>query len=79
VLVSLLWEVTLALPNGWWDYHHARMLGVLIEPWSELPLEATALWPISAWSNVLLFELFRVKLHSGRSFGELLFGRRHGA
>lgn len=75
VLVSLLWEVTLALPNGWWDYHHAHMLGVFVEPWSKLPIEATTLWPVSAWSNVLLFELFRVKLYSGRSFRELLFGR----
>ena len=74
LLVSLLWEVTLALPNGWWDYHHTHMLGVFIEPWSRLPLEATTLWPVSAWSNVLLFELFRVRFYSGRPFRELLFG-----
>ena len=48
VLVSLLWEVTLSLPNGWWDYHHEHMLGVFVEPWSQLPIEATSLWPISA-------------------------------
>ena len=53
-------------------------LGVFVEPWSKLPIEATTLWPVSAWSNVLLFELFRVKLYSGRSFRELLFGPPNG-
>ncbi len=74
LLVSLLWEVTLALPNGWWNYRHEHMMGLFIVPWTHLPFEETLLWPISGWSNVLLFELFRVRLYSGRPFRELLFG-----
>jgi hypothetical protein len=30
LLVSLLWEATLALPYGWWNYQHGAMMGVFI-------------------------------------------------
>jgi hypothetical protein len=76
VLVSLLWEVTLALPNGWWDYRHEHMMGLFMKPWNGLPFEAVLLWPISAWSNVLLFETFRIYVYSDRPFWVLLFGRK---
>jgi hypothetical protein len=76
MLVSLLWEVTLALPNGWWNYRHEHMMGLFMKPWNGLPFEAVLLWPISAWSNVLLFEMFRIYVYSDRHFWELLFGRK---
>jgi hypothetical protein len=76
VLVSLLWEVTLALPNGWRDYRHEHMMGLFMKPWNGLPFEAVLLWPISAWSNVLLFETFRIYVYSDRPFWVLLFGRK---
>ena len=34
MLVSLLWEVTLALPNGWWNYRHEHMMGLFMKPWN---------------------------------------------
>ena len=74
VLVSLIWEVTLALPNGWWDYQRDQMMGLTITPWSDLPIEAAVLWVFAGWGNVILYEFFRFKLHTRRSFMRALFG-----
>ena len=40
LLLSLLWEVTFAIPYGWWGYRPATMLGAPIGAWSGLPVEA---------------------------------------
>ena len=32
-LLSLIWEVTLALPRGYWGYQHEPMLGLFIGVW----------------------------------------------
>jgi hypothetical protein len=37
LMISLLWEVTLALPYGWWRYRDEAMIGLKIGAWSELP------------------------------------------
>lgn len=44
LLVSMLWEATLALPYGWWNYQHHAMIGVFIGAWSNLPIEAVLVW-----------------------------------
>ncbi len=75
VLLSLLWEVTLGLPNEWWGYRKENMMGIFIRPWHGLPLEAAFLWLIAGWGNVVLFEFFRMKLYSGRGARELLCSR----
>ena len=64
LLVALLWEVTLALPYGWWNYRSTQMVGVFIEPWSDLPIEAVIVWGAAAWMNVSLYELFRLWGHA---------------
>lgn len=60
--VSLLWEVTLALPGGWWGYQDGAMLGVFVAPWSGLPLEAVTVWCFSSFA-VLLYEAAKIFLH----------------
>ena len=40
VLVSLVWEATLAIPYGWWGYEPRQMLGLRVGAWSGLPIEA---------------------------------------
>src|SRR2546423_14647754 len=40
LLMSLLWEVTLALPYGWWEYRSNILIGLHIGAWSGLPIEA---------------------------------------
>lgn len=75
-LVSVLWEVTLALPYGFWGYREQQMVGIFLRPWSNLPIEASALWIAAAWNNVILFEVARVIQASERSTWELLgFGK----
>ncbi|HEV3408775.1 MAG TPA: hypothetical protein VG095_00645, partial [Chthoniobacterales bacterium] len=44
LLISLLWEVTLALPYGWWDYRAGAMSGLYIGAWRNLPIEAVLVW-----------------------------------
>jgi hypothetical protein len=75
-LVSLLWEVTLALPYGWWDYREEQMIGIFVEPWSRLPVEACTLWIAAGWSEIFSYEVVRIYLHSGKSLRAVLFGER---
>ena len=63
LLIAVLWEATLALPYGWWDYEHARMLGVFVQPWSNLPVEAVLLWGAAAWSNIAIYEVMKLLIH----------------
>lgn len=76
VLTSLLWEATLALPYGWWGYRHENMMGILVRPWFNLPIEAVLLWPSAAWMQINLYEAIRIYLRSGRPLMNLLFHRR---
>lgn len=60
--LSLVWEATLALPGGWWGYRETDMLGIFIEPWHRLPLEAVTVWFFSAQA-ILVYEAIRIYLH----------------
>lgn len=73
-LISLLWEATLGVPYGWWDYHQHRMLGIRIDAWSSLPIEAVMLWTVIAWDCVIAYELFRVFFHMDRPVREAMLG-----
>ncbi len=78
-LVSLLWEVTLALPYGWWDYRQAQMIGIFVEPWSRLPIEACLLWVAAGWAEIFIYEAFKIYVHSGKTLIRVLFGERRTA
>jgi hypothetical protein len=73
-LISLGWEVTLALPYGWWGYNPDYMLGLFVSPWFGLPIEAAFLWFVSGWSSVFVFELLRAYKASGQPIRQFLFG-----
>ena len=60
LLVSVIWEVTLALPCGWWGYRHGSMLGIFIEPWSELPIEAVMMW-LASGAAILIYEFVKIR------------------
>ena len=62
VLVSLIWEATLALPYGWWGYNDRWMVGVFIEPWFRLPIEAVFVWCAVTFSTVITFEVVKLWL-----------------
>lgn len=63
LLIALLWEATLALPYGWWNYQHNQMMGIFITPWSNLPIEAALLWFAATWSNIAIYEVAKLFVH----------------
>jgi len=76
LLLSLLWEVTLALPYGWWDYRPEAMMGAPIGAWSNLPLEAPAVWIAVTFTTVIVYEVIKIwKALGGRAL-EAFFGVR---
>jgi hypothetical protein len=76
LLISLLWEATLALPYGWWNYQHRAMMGLFIGAWCDLPLEAVVVWLAVAYGTVILFEAVKIWQASGRPMKEALLGPR---
>jgi hypothetical protein len=66
LLISMLWEATLALPYGWWNYQHEAMMGVFIGAWSGLPVEAVLVWLAVTYGTVILFEAVKIWQASGR-------------
>jgi len=61
-LISIIWEVTLALPRGYWNYNHNYMIGIFISPWSNIPFEAITVWLFSSLI-VLSYEYTKIFLH----------------
>jgi hypothetical protein len=59
VLISIIWEVTLALPRGYWNYQHGAMLGIFIGVWNDLPLEAVTVW-IFCTLVIFVYEFIKI-------------------
>jgi hypothetical protein len=74
VLVSLLWEATLALPYGWWGYQATAMLGLTIGAWSQLPVEAVWVWLAVSFTTVISYEVVKIWLATGKRAHEAFFG-----
>lgn len=66
LLTSLLWEATLGVPYGWWDYQHSQMLGIFITAWNFLPIEAVCLWIAVTFQTVIVYEVIKRWKASGR-------------
>ena len=54
--VSITWEVSLAIPGGWWGYRHEAMIGLAVKPWNNLPLEAVMVWVLVVFAAVVTWE-----------------------
>jgi len=74
LLVSLLWEVTLALPYGWWGFQDPAMIGLRITAWSRLPIEEVCLWVAVTYATVIVYEIVRRWQASGKKIGHALRG-----
>ena len=74
LLLSVVWEATLAVPYGWWGYKNEQMLGLQILAWHRLPVEAVLLWLMAAWGAVISYEFWRAYFHMARPLMEALFG-----
>lgn len=75
VLISLLWEATLALPYGWWGFQDAQMLGIYITAWSRLPIEEVFLWCAVTYATTILYEIIRRWQSSGKCASHAFLGR----
>jgi hypothetical protein len=79
LLTSLLWEATLAVPYGWWDYQHGAMLGVFITAWNFLPIEAVVVWIAVTYMTVIVYEIVKRWQSSGKKARVAFFGAKKGA
>ena len=78
LLVSLLWEVTLAVPYNWWNFQHRQMTGIFIGAWSYLPIEEVFVWIAVTYATAILFEVIKVWVASERSVREVMLGTKMG-
>ncbi len=76
LLISLLWEATLAIPYGWWGYRPQTMLGLFIGAWSGLPVEAVCVWFAVTYTTVITYEVIKIWKALGTGALEAFFGIR---
>jgi hypothetical protein len=76
LLLSLLWEVTLALPYAWWDYREGILMGMHIRAWSGLPIEAVCVWLAVSFTTVITYEVIKIWKALGTRALEAFFGIR---
>jgi hypothetical protein len=76
LLISLLWEVTLALPYGWWEYRPRVLIGLHIGAWFGLPIEAACLWMAVSFTTVITYEVIKIWKALGTHALEAFFGIR---
>jgi hypothetical protein len=74
LVTSLLWEVTLALPYGWWNFRDEQMLGIRITAWSFLPLEEVYIWIAVTYSSVIVYEIVKRWKASGKAARHAFLG-----
>ena len=74
LLISLLWEVTLALPYGWWNFQDDAMLGLRVTAWSRLPIEEVFVWIAVTWATVIVYQTVKRWQASGRSAKHAFLG-----
>jgi hypothetical protein len=66
VLISLIWEATLAVPYQWWGFQPAQMTGLFIGAWAGLPVEEVGVWVAVTYATVIVFEIFKLWQASGK-------------
>jgi hypothetical protein len=78
LLVSLIWEATLAVPYQWWNFQHRQMTGLFVSAWSELPFEEVCVWIVVTYATAIVFEVAKVILASERPVREAMLGPKRG-
>lgn len=76
LLISLLWEATLAIPYGWWNYRPAALMGLSVGAWRGLPIEAVCVWLAVSFTTVILYEVIKIWQALGTGAWEAFFGIR---
>jgi hypothetical protein len=73
-LTSMLWEATLALPYGWWNFQPAQMVGLPIIAWDSLPIEEVFVWIAVTYVTVVTYEIVKRWKSSGRPMKHAFWG-----
>ena len=82
MLTSILWEVTLGIPQFWWRYKESGMIGKSIDAFSYhengkiaiFPIEALIVWIAVSFSVILFYEAMKAYRYDSRPAGQKLFG-----
>jgi hypothetical protein len=74
LLISLLWEATLAIPYRWWSYNDDVLIGITVGAWSHLPIEAVCVWLAVAFATVVIYEVIKIWQAMGTRAREAFFG-----
>ena len=74
LLISLLWEVTLALPYGWWGFRPSTTMGLAVGAWHGLPVEEVCVWLAVSFTTVITYEVIKIWKALGRGAWEAFFG-----
>jgi len=77
LLISLLWEATLAVPYQWWDYQPKQMIGVRIGAWASLPIEAVCVWIAVTYATAIVFEIVKLWLASEKPARQAFLGLKN--
>ena len=75
LLISMFWEATLAVPYCWWGYNKTQMIGLFIGAWAELPIEAVSVWIAVTYGTLIVFEIVKVWLASGKTAKHAFLGK----
>ena len=62
LLISLIWETTLALPYQWWGFQDHAMIGIFIGAWHNLPIEEVVVWFSVSYASIIIYETIKVWL-----------------
>lgn len=79
LLVSLLWEATLAVPYQWWGFQPEQMLGLSIGAWAGLPIEEVCIWIAVTYTTVIVFEVVKLWQASDKPAPEAFLGRKEAS
>jgi hypothetical protein len=75
LLISLIWEATVAVPYHWWNFQHRQMTGLFVSAWSDLPIEEVCVWIAVTYATAIVFEVVKVWLASERTVREAMLGK----
>jgi hypothetical protein len=80
LVTSIVWEVTLAIPRGWWAFEPSAMIGVFVPAWSAggrvFPIEEVGIWTAAPFMTLLVYESAKAFFHHPLPTREALFGQR---
>jgi hypothetical protein len=83
IATAIVWEVTLALPRGWWGFEPDAMVGVYVQAWgsaaSRFPIEEIGVWLAAPFFTLLTYEFAKAFFHHPLSTRSALLGRPSNA